>query len=107
MREWFKAGAEPAAFPSKAREDKATLIVISETGVVTYATGPYAMPIECEQIAFGTGRDYAEAAMYLGRTATEGVRIACHFQVDCGNGCDSLDLVELDFGQVWAAGQRP
>lgn len=92
MREWFEAGADPTTFPSKAREDKATLIIITDGRIATYATGPYPLPIECEQAAFGTGRDYAEAAMYLGHAAIEGVRIACHFQVDCGNGIDSLDL---------------
>ncbi|MDN8612794.1 hypothetical protein [Variovorax ginsengisoli] len=90
MREWFRAGADPEKFPAKAREDKATLIVITAERIDTYGCGPYPMPIENEQVAFGSGRDFAEAAMFLGHGAAEGVRVACHFQTDCGNGIDTL-----------------
>ena len=93
MREWFKAGADPEKFPAKARDDVATLIVIrSGAPIVTYSAGPFPMPIEADFIAFGSGRDYAEAAMFLGHDAAEGVRVASHFQTDCGNGIDTLTL---------------
>ena len=92
LREWFKAGAVPRHFPEKAREDNASLIVIGRGGVVVYSTGPFPMPIEQEKVAFGSGRDFAEAAMYLGCTAVEAVSVACHFQTDCGNGIDALTL---------------
>lgn len=92
LREWFKAGAVPRDFPEKAREDNASLIVIGRGGVAVYSTGPFSMPIEQEKVAFGSGRDFAEAAMYLGCTAIEAVSVACHFQTDCGNGVDALTL---------------
>lgn len=94
MVAWWKAGAKPAEFPPAARgEGGATLITISrKTGIATYGTGPYAFPIEAEQCAFGSGRDYAEAAMHLGHDARRGVEVACHFQTDCGNGIDTLEL---------------
>ena len=92
MREWFKAGADPGQFPARARDDKATLIVFTANRIDTYNTGPYPMQIESEQCAFGSGRDFAEAAMFLGHDAAEGVRVACHFQTDCGNGIDVLRL---------------
>jgi hypothetical protein len=92
MRTWFMEGADPAKFPDKAREDKATLIVIREGSIMTYCSGPHPMPIETERIAFGSGRDYAEAAMYLGESAINAVSVTCHFQSDCGNGIDFLDL---------------
>lgn len=92
MREWFKAGAVPADFPPKAREGDATLIVIRRDRVETYNSGPYPMPIEAAYCAFGSGRDYAEAAMFLGRSAANGVMVASHFQTDCGNGVDTLTL---------------
>lgn len=93
MREWFKAGAQPADFPAKAREDKSTLIVIHPDGRIgTYACGPFPILIEAERCAWGSGRDYAEAAMYLGRNAAQAVEIACVFQTDCGNGVDLLTL---------------
>lgn len=92
LREWFVAGADPAKFPEPARKDVATLIVISPGRIVTYCSGPYALPIEAEQCAFGSGRDYAEAAMYLGKSAEVAVTVACRFQTDCGNGIDILEL---------------
>jgi len=92
IRAWFKAGAVPSDFPTKAREDLSSLIVIRRDGVDLYSTGPYPMPIESEKVAFGSGRDFAEAAMHLGCTAIEAVSVACHFQNDCGNGIDVLAL---------------
>jgi hypothetical protein len=43
-------------------------------------------------LAFGSGRDYAEAAMFLGCDAKRAVEVACQFQTDCGNGIDTLRL---------------
>ena len=93
IREWWKAGAIQEQFPARARDDEATLIVITKDGIKTYATGPYPMIIEECRAAFGSGRDYAEAAMYCGKNAVEAVEIACLFQTDCGNGIDVLDLL--------------
>lgn len=92
MREWFKAGADPDKFPASARLDKSTLIVIDQTGIKTWGIGPYPFVIEQRKCAWGTGRDYAEAAMYLGRDAGSAVEVAIVFQTDCGNGCDFLRL---------------
>ena len=93
MREWFEHGAVPSEFPPKARDDVATLIVIQRDGAISaYTAGPYPMPMEAEKVAFGSGRDYAEAAMYLGYSSVRGVEIASHFQTDCGNGIDTLEF---------------
>lgn len=93
MRQWYLAGAVPAEFPPKAREDVATLIVIKPNAEIwTWAAGPYGSRIESEKAAFGSGRDFAEAAMYLGKSASEAVAVACVFQGDCGNGIDVLEL---------------
>lgn len=93
MRQWFIDGAVPADFPAKAREDKSTLIVVDSAGIRSYACGPHAMWIEQERCAWGGGRDFAEAAMWLGYSARKGVEAACNFQTDCGNGIDVLDLL--------------
>lgn len=94
MRHWYLAGAEPAKFPEKAREDVSTLIVILPSREIwMWASGPYGARMEVDRMAFGSGRDFAEAAMYLGHTAAEAVRVACVFQSDCGNGIDTLELL--------------
>jgi hypothetical protein len=92
LREWWKAGADPLLFPAKAREEVATLIVITADAINTFNSGPYPMRIEAGRAAFGSGRDYAEAAMYLGQSAAAAVGVACVFQTDCGNGVDTLTL---------------
>ena len=97
LREWWKMGASQSNFPEKARGDVATLIVI-RTGVIeTYNSGPFPLIHEVKQCAFGSGRDFAEAAMYCGKSAIEAVEIACKFQSDCGNGVDymALDLMSV------------
>jgi 20S proteasome alpha/beta subunit len=93
LRAWFKAGAKPEAFPESARSGEGTLVVITPgKHPRTYATGPHALPIEQKCLAFGSGRDYAEAAMFLGCDAKRAVEVACQFQTDCGNGIDTLRL---------------
>lgn len=93
MREWYLAGAVPDKFPPKARDDTATLIVIKPNAEIwTWASGPIGARIESEKAAFGSGRDFAEAAMYLGQFAIDAVMLACKFQSDCGNGIDVLEL---------------
>lgn len=92
MREWFKAGADPDRFPAKARDDRSTLIVIDASGIRTWAIGPYPLLIEASRCSWGSGRDYAEATMFLGHDAVKAVEVACHFQTDCGNGIDALSL---------------
>lgn len=95
LREWWKSGSNPTTFPTEAREKNgdapATLIVITRYGLFSYCTGPYPMQVEAEQCAWGSGRDFAEAAMYVGKTAYEAVAVACVFQSDCGNGIDILE----------------
>jgi hypothetical protein len=96
LREWWKAGADAANFPTAARDDSATLIVISQQGrlIEQYATGPFPFVLEASRAAWGSGRDYAEAVMYLGHPAQEAVRVASVFQGDCGHGIDVLTFPE-------------
>ena len=90
---WLKAGAVPAEFPASAKDDDATLIAIDRDGVVrNWTCGPFPAVLEVERCAWGSGRDYAEAAMYLGHDARRAVEVACVFQSDCGNGITALTL---------------
>jgi hypothetical protein len=94
LRAWWMGGADRDHFPQKAREDLATLIVIQRGIVSTYNAGPFPMIHEAERCAFGSGRDFAEAAMYCGKSAAQAVEIACLFQSDCGNGIDVLEATQ-------------
>ena len=53
---------------------------------------------EGQKFAIGSGRDFALAAMHLGRSADEAVRVACEFDQCCGNGVDELRLNTDDAG---------
>jgi hypothetical protein len=94
---WFSGGADPEKFPGSAREGDATLITIrrdadDEAVIETYCAGPYPMRTRTEQWAWGSGRDFALAAMHLGKNAVEAVEVACQFQSDCGIGIDHAEL---------------
>ena len=93
LEAWYLMGAKVVDFPANAKDDTAMLIVIKPNGEIwTWAAGPYPTRIESEKAAFGSGRDFAEAAMYLGESAVDAVAVACVFQSDCGNGIDVLEL---------------
>ncbi|MBI3157604.1 MAG: hypothetical protein HYZ20_19665 [Burkholderiales bacterium] len=92
LRAWWIGGADPMQFPVKAREGGATLIVIQRGRIFSYVSGPHPMEIEAPRAAWGSGRDYAEAAMLLGCDARRAVEVACELQTDCGNGVDVLAL---------------
>lgn len=98
MLAWYEAGALPMAFPAEARKDVATLVLIVPDGnnvrILNWCSGPIPVEVEVQQMAWGSGRDYAEAVMYLSLDARRAVQVACHFQSDCGNGIDALRLHE-------------
>lgn len=68
------------------------LHITNDGDIHFYCDRPYPVVIEDRTYAIGSGRDFAMAAMYLGKTAVEAVEIACHLDVYCGNGIDTLTL---------------
>lgn len=95
LLEWYRAGAVVTDFPQKQRDnDEGRLLVIRGGGVIVYEKTPYPIHFEDEIFATGSGRDYAMAAMHLGCSAEQAVKVACHFDTDCGNGIDVLELQE-------------
>ncbi len=94
MLEWLRAGADPAKMPAAQRntDDWSVVAVCDHAGVHVYERSPHPITYEDNIWACGSGRDYAIAAMHLGKSAREAVEIACLFDVNCGNGIDTLDL---------------
>lgn len=94
MAAWYEAGADPARWPDcqKDKDAWARLIVASSKGVKYYDRWPECSVVEDGIAAWGSGRDFALAAMYLGKTAREAVLVAAMFQSDCGNGVDEFQL---------------
>lgn len=95
MLAWLEAGEDPEEFPASQRDadDAVAVLVVRKGGWIdVYERTPFPMRIEDKFYAMGSGRDYALAAMHLGKTAREAVEVSCVFEVDCGNGIDELKL---------------
>ena len=96
MIAWLKRGAEPADFPASNRDkdDWAPMLVIRKGApVARYERSPYPVLFEDETFAIGCGRDFAIAAMHLGKNAREAVEVAIALDSGCGNGIDTLELL--------------
>lgn len=95
MIQWFLRGSLREEFPASQSDEKtwvSALHVARDGQVDLYERFPTPMRIEDPIFAIGSGRDFALAAMHLGKSAREAVEIACLFQSDCGNGVDVLEL---------------
>jgi len=96
LLEWFIAGHEVANWPaSRNPSDSADSLFISNAGDILEfigAGGGYFERVEDRFTAMGAGRDYALAAMYLGKTAREAVEVAIALDNTCGMGIDTLEL---------------
>ena len=94
MVEWVRGGCKPDDFPAMQRDKEAwaATAVFSDAGILLYECTPQPLRIEDKYFAMGSGSDYALAAMHCGRSAYDAVVVACHFDVNCGNGYDTLDL---------------
>jgi ATP-dependent protease HslVU (ClpYQ) peptidase subunit len=92
---WFNDGCDPDKWPDKNSGDTAGVLFISNDGEVRGYSGddgPHYIVYENKFIAFGAGRDYALAAMHLGKSAREAVELACLLDTSCGQGIDILEL---------------
>jgi len=92
MVAWLRSGQDPAAFPEKQKDNTkyCPTAVIDDGKFLIYETTPYPLHIEDTFYAIGSGRDFALAAMYLGKTAVEAVELASKFDAGTGNGVDYL-----------------
>lgn len=95
MQKWFAEGAKREDFPAAQRDVKecVSMLVIEPSGrVLQYENTPDPMVIENPFWALGSGRDFAMAAMYMGRSAEHAANVACALDMGCGNGIDVLAL---------------
>lgn len=109
LQAWVRAGRKVTDWPKPASHDDAddgTLIVIEEGKVLVYEGQPHPFVIEDTFAAFGSGRDYAMAAMALGQDAQQAVELACRFENGCGMGVDVLTppamVEDVDVVAPWA-----
>lgn len=112
LKAWWWAGAVPADFPPSRRDDSkmwASLLVVTPEGRLEhYQRTPHPVRYdEGQKFAIGSGRDFALAAMHLGKSAAEAVRVTCEFDQCCGNGVDELRLNTDDAELPSFLRQRP
>jgi hypothetical protein len=107
LKDWYQKGADPATYPSWQMDDSnsegACLIVLHAGKVSAFYEGPIPVEVECPFTAWGSGRDFAIAAMACGKTADEAVEIASLFDVNTGNGVDVYDPTVPVTGQLFPA----
>ncbi len=92
---WFKGDMDPKCYPTEATyDDGAGSVLVTNAGELFLYDSKIAFPekIESKYFARGSGRDYALAALYLGKSAREAVQVACALDVYCGMGIDTLEL---------------
>ncbi|MCA7945571.1 hypothetical protein [Burkholderia vietnamiensis] len=92
---WICAGANPdtvPAFQLSLEEYQSAMVVRSDGTVWLYGCSGHPFRMEDQFHAIGSGRDFAIAAMHLGRTAAQAVEVATLFETGCGNGIDTLEL---------------
>lgn len=95
VRDWYVRGGQASEFPAAAREadNFARLVVVSPDGVKCFEGSPAPVVFDDTQAAFGSGADFALAAMYLGANAVRAVEVASRLSAECGDGVDTLTLV--------------
>ncbi len=97
MFAWWKAGAKPKDFPDSQLndDDRVDFVVVTpERKVFLWQGAAYPQDMSLnKQYAIGSGRDFALAAMYLGKTAPEAVELAGRF--DTGTDSDGVEFICL------------
>ncbi len=86
---WFRDGHDPEKYPVKDTES-ARLLVIHRDGTILRYESAHPFTVEDTMFAAGSGRDFALAALRLGRSAREAVALTCTLSSECGNGIDTL-----------------
>ena len=96
LAEWVMAGADPSRFPERVFDADVSLIVIRpKSSPIYFCQGPIPMTVESTPFAWGSGSDFALAAMACGCGAAEAVEVAAQFDVSTGFGVDSFLIGDL------------
>lgn len=95
LMKWFEGSRNPSEWP-KAPDDEScgNIIQVTKAGLFVWSGAglPHPEPLEDRFMAFGSGRDFAMAAMHLGKSAKEAIEIASIYDIATGMGIDTLTL---------------
>lgn len=88
---WLNTDRDLANYPRLGDNEHATVLVVPKHGpMLLYERNPHPIPLEDRQVAIGSGRDYAMAALRCGCDARRAVEVASELDIYCGNGVDVL-----------------
>jgi ATP-dependent protease HslVU (ClpYQ) peptidase subunit len=94
LLDWFKKGMVATDYPkSLAESGTSAMYVDMNNRCWSYGKNPFPELCEDSFDAMGSGRDYALAAMYLGKSASEAVEVAIALDSSCGKGIDVLRII--------------
>lgn len=92
MKEWVLEGRKPESYPVVG-EHSCFVYVTPERGLIRYTNKPIGIAHGFNKCAFGTGRDFAYGALYIGATSVEAVKAACKYGMDCGSGIIAFQVI--------------
>jgi hypothetical protein len=93
VKEWVLAGMDSKAAPHRKKEDidfQAMLVRPDGTCILIDGNWLPSDPISEAYYAIGSGREFALAALFLGKTAAEAVEVACHLDVWTGGRVETV-----------------
>lgn len=98
MLAWIQRGGKPDDIPQfQLTDDYQDVLIVNPDGrVFIFGKSPTPFEMLDKFHAIGSGRDFAIAAMHLGKSAQEAVEIACLFDTGCGNGIDTLEILRTE-----------
>ena len=92
---WYEDGCDTKKWPKFQRtDDWSRLVVAGDFGIICYEQEPVRQMMEDKCQAWGSGRDYALGAMYMGASAEKAIEVASAFNVYCGHGVDVFHFGE-------------
>lgn len=90
--EWVRQGMQADKYPIAGADEWGQMLrITSDRRILLYNLNGTPMIFEDRFLAIGSGSDFASAAMHLGATAIEAVRVACDLSSECGSGIDFLE----------------
>lgn len=91
VREWLENGGE------KPKVSEGFHAILIDGGLFVLEDKLVKIKYDRPYFAIGSGRDYAMAAMFLGKTAAEAVRVAHEFDLDTGPEVSEIFISDVDF----------
>ncbi len=93
LLDWYTSGCNPEEWPKFQKPDNFTTMIVALDGkCFEYEERHTSRPIEGNFMAWGSGRNFAVAAMDLGKSASEAVAVASKHCCYSGMGIDAFDV---------------